>query len=114
MISNHERYMISQLCYELYKVDWKRRHMITADREMDTVKSYYETLIDGVSNYGSDDFLDDTEYTYDDYLNDFGYDGELYVCYEEFWDNEYRDEDYICGLLNDEKLIAMYHMDIGE
>ena len=30
--------MISKLCYELYKVDWKRNHMITADREMASIK----------------------------------------------------------------------------
>lgn len=99
MISNRERYMISMLCYELYKVDWKHKHMITADREMDSIKGYYEVHPD----------MDDTEYTYNDYLEEFGYDGELYVCYEEFWENEYQDDDYMCSLLNNEKLIAMYH-----
>ncbi len=107
MISNHERYMISMLCYELYKVDWKHRHMITADREMDSIKDYYEGLADM-------DDMDDAEYTYNDYLEEFGYDGELYVCYEEFLENEYRDGDYMCSLLDNEKLIAMYHKDIKE
>lgn len=95
--------MICRLCYELYKVDWKHSHMITAEREMDSIKSYYEDLVD-----------DDTEYTYNDYLEEFGYDGELYVCYEEFLDVEYMDEDYICSLLDNEKLIAMYRKDIKE
>lgn len=96
--------MISRLCYELYKVDWKRNHMITADREMDSIKDYYEGLVD----------MDDTEYTYNDYLEEFGYDGELYVCYEEFLETEYLEDDYICGLLDNEKLIAMYYQDIRE
>ena len=95
--------MISKLCYELCKIDWKHSHMITKEREMDSIKNYYEDLVD-----------DDTEYTYNDYLEEFGYDGELYVCYEEFLETEYLDEDYICSLLDNEKLIAMYHNAIKE
>lgn len=98
MLSNNEKYMISMLCYELYKVDWKQSHMITAKREMDAIKGYYESLKD----------MDESEYTYDNYLEEFGYGGELYACYEEFFENEYEDESYICNLLNDEELITLY------
>lgn len=94
--------MIKRLCYELYKVDWKHSHMITKDREMDSIKDYYEGLVDN-----------ETEYSYNDYLEEFGYDGELYVCYEEFLDNEYLEEDYICSLLNNKRLIATYYQDIN-
>ena len=104
MIRNYERHMISMLCYELYKVDWKHSHMITVEREMDSIKDYYECLTD----------MDDMEYTYNDYLEEFGYDGELYVCYEEFLENEYRDEGYICSLLDNENLIDMYRKDLKE
>ena len=96
--------MISKLCYELYKVDWKRNHIITTDRDMDSIKDYYDGLVD----------IDDAENTYNDYLEEFGYNGELYVCYEEFLENEYLEDDYICGLLDNEKLIAMYYKDIRE
>ena len=92
---------ISKLCYELYKVDWKHYHMITNDTEMDSIKDYYEGLVD-----------DDTEYTYEDYLNEFGYGGELYVCYEEFCDTEYRDKEYMCRLLDNEKMIKLYYEDV--
>lgn len=103
--------MISRLCYELYKVDWKRRHMIMADREMDSIKDYYECVRDMTIPYFT---LDGSEYTYNDYLEEFGYDGELYVCYEEFLEVEYLEEDYICGLLDNEKLIAMYYENLKE
>lgn len=93
--------MISRLCYELYKVDWKRSHMITEKREMDSIKDYYKGLVDN-----------DTEYIYNDYLEEFGYDGELYVCYEEFLDMEYHDKEYMCSLLGDEELISLYYKDI--
>lgn len=98
--------MISKLCYELYMVDWKRSHMISADREMDSIKDYYEFIVE--SDYN------ENLYTYDDYIEEFGYDGELYVCYDEFLEAEYLDDDYICGLLDNEKLIAMYYKDVKE
>ena len=92
--------MISKLCYELYKVDWKRNN-ITTDIEIDNIKGYYEGLVDN-----------DTDYTYEDYVSEFGYGGYLYACYDEFCESEYLDKDYICGLLNDDKLIQMYLEDI--
>lgn len=96
--------MIRELCYELYKVDWERNHMITAERKMDSIKNYYECLVDVSSN----------QYTYNDYIEEFGYDGELYVCYEEFLETEYLEDDYICSLLDNGKLIDMYYKDIKE
>ena len=93
---------IRKLCYELYKNDWKHSH-ITKEREMDSIKDYYEGLIDN-----------DSEYTYEDYIEEFGYDGELYVCFEEFCDAEYYDVDYMRTLLDNDKLINIYHKDIEE
>lgn len=94
---------IKKLCYELYKVDWKHDHGITPKREMMTIKDYYEGLVD-----------DDAEFTYEDYLEEFGYDGEIYACYDEFCDNEYEDEEYMRLLLKKKKLINLYLKDIGE
>lgn len=93
--------MISKLCYELYKIDWKHSHMITKDREMDSIKNHYEVFINN-----------ETEYTYNDYLEKFGYDGELYVCYEEFLNAEYLMEDYIKELLDNDDLFMMYLEDL--
>ena len=92
---------IRKLCYELYKIDWKHSHMITKEREMDSIKDYYEGLIDN-----------DSEYTYEDYIEEFGYGEELYVCYEEFCDAEYYNVDYMRTLLDNDELINMYHKDI--
>ena len=94
---------IRKLCYELYKIDWKHSHMITKEREMDSIKDYYEGLIDN-----------DSKYTYEDYIEEFGYDGELYVCFEEFCDAEYYDVDYMHTLLDNDRLINIYHEDIEE
>ena len=93
---------IRKLCYELYKIDWKHSH-ITKEREMDSIKDYYEGLIDN-----------DNEYTYEDYIEEFGYNGELYVCFEEFCDAEYYNVDYMRTLLDNDRLINIYHEDIEE
>ena len=93
---------IRKLCYELYKIDWKHSH-ITKEREMDSIKDYYEGLVDN-----------DSEYTYEDYIEEFGYNGELYVCFEEFCDAEYYNVDYMRTLLDNDKLINIYHEDIEE
>lgn len=97
---------IRHLCYELYKLDWKQSHMITAEKEMASVKDYYACLADY-------EMEDESEYSYTDYLEEFGYDGgELYVCYEEFCDAEYHDKKYIRRLLSDANLVAIYLADV--
>lgn len=93
---------IAQLCYELYKIDWKYSHMITKDREMDSLKNYFEDAR----------YFPDGDYSYHDYLEEHGYDGELYACYDEFCETEYLDEEYIKGLLDNEELLAIYYADI--
>lgn len=94
--------MIEKLCYELYKLDWKHSHGITKDIEMDSIKDYYEGLVDS-----------DTTYSYNDYLEEFGYDGEIYVCFEEFLTSEYQDSCYMKSLLNNDELIKRYNTDIS-
>ena len=95
--------MIKKLCYELYKLNWEYDHNITAETKASLLKDYFGNLVDNLADY-----------TFSDYLEEFGYDGDLYVCYEEFLDNEYLEEDYICSLLDNENLIAAYYQDINE
>jgi hypothetical protein len=100
--------MISKLCYELYKIGWKQYH-IDIERERKSIKDYYEFLMEE-----DNEDVNVFTYTYNDYLEEFGYDGELYVCYEEFCETEYLEEDYIRVLLNDESLLKMYYEDIKQ
>lgn len=95
---------ISELAYELYKVQWKKDHMITAEIEQDALKDYYEGLVDF-----------DGSYSFDDYIEEYGYlDGEIYACYEEFMDTEYLDEEYMKNLLNNDSLFEQYEYDVQE
>lgn len=95
---------IKELCYELYKIDWKQNHGIT-------LKFEEENLIDYFEGYHLLEF--DEDYTYNQFIEDYGYQGILYVCYDEFLDNEYTDKDYIKSLLP-EALYQKYLKDIEE
>ena len=97
--------MVSKYAYELYKIDWKHSHEITEEKEIRCIKDYY----DGFEEDG-----DDEDYSFEEYLEELGYDGECYVCYDEFLDNEYLDKEYIESLLKDKKLIRLYHKDVKE
>lgn len=88
---------IKKLCYELYKNDWMREHGITHEMQQDAIKNFYEEF-SACSG----------EYTFEDYLRDYGFEGKIYACFDEFLDNEYSDEDYICKLLDNTNLIDLY------
>ena len=73
---------IRELAYELYKMDWMRR--ISCDIQMDTLKDYYQETTE-----------EDREvYTFEDYVLEYGYSGQLYVGFNEFLRAEYLDELY--------------------
>lgn len=84
----HE-YQLKELAYELYKVDWENDH-ISLERKLAEYRLYCLTSLED-GDYGC--------YSFEDWLFDNGYDGELYVCFNEFLGAEYQDEDYMKYLL---------------
>lgn len=94
---------IRKLAYELYKIDWKDSHGIIPRVEKDNLKLYSEYLTDF-----------DSSYSYEDYLEDYGYYGQLYVCFNEFLDYEYQDVAYMKGLFSNDKLFQKYLKDRNE
>lgn len=98
--------IIRNLCYELYIEDWKKSHNITREDEMMEMLNYFSEI--EPSEYKQCNF------TYHDYLNGCGYrNGELYVCYDEFIDNEYQEDEYIRELLKyNKKFYNMYKEDL--
>ena len=97
------------LCYSLYQLDWKKRHNITPEVEEKAIKSYLE-------EYEPKDFTnaEPPAQTFQEYLDEVGYDGEYFVCFEEFLECEYQDHDYIMELLSgmDIKHVIEYEKDI--
>lgn len=76
--------------YEMYKTDWISR--LPKETLIRAREEYFESL---------DDFgYEMSDYSFEDFLNDRGYDGQLYACKDEFIDAELRDSSYINNLLN--------------
>ena len=78
----------SELLYELYKQDWISRH-ITDDRLFNAQRAYADYVAECILNGEGFEFE-----SYDDFIEEEGFDGELYACYDEFMDNEFEDEEY--------------------
>lgn len=80
--------------YELYKIDWMRR--ISPDDLIDARRDYYE------GGYPE-------THTFDEYLEEFGFDSQIYACFDEFFENELRDTEYMLNLIGtSEKLKDFY------
>ena len=92
---------ISELCYELYKEDWKWLFGVSRNAEQRYLIDYYLYTLS-----------EDDSITYEEYIEEYGYSGNLYVCYDEFLDNEYRDEEYMLALLSNKMLQEEYLKDI--
>ena len=90
---------ISELGYELYKIDWERR--ISAERKQDVWKNYYQDA-------------NIKDYPFLKYFEDVGYDGELYVWYDEFLNAEYLNELYMKELFDNDELFAEYQKDLKD
>ncbi|MCR5021472.1 hypothetical protein [Ruminococcus sp.] len=92
VITNLRKY-----AYKLYKAEWINR--ISTERQLDVIRNYIEEGI-------SDGF--DVNENFEEYLNERGFDGELYCCYDEFIEGEYRDEDYMRTLFDNEDIFNYY------
>ena len=98
---------ISEIAYELYKLDWTNSN-VSEKMQLDALREYFKYRKECIENNEEID-------SFDEWLWEVGYGhGSLYVCYEEFCDEEYRDRDYIRYLLDDTELFLMYCEDIAE
>ncbi len=85
-------YTIDELAYKLYKTNWVNSR-ISPEVQLDTIREWYKySNGEGLSTY----------------IEEEGYHGALYVCYEEFMDAEFRDEEFMKELLKDPELIDQY------
>lgn len=92
-------YGITEIAYELYKQDWIETHT-TATQRLNDIRIWAETEIENHD--------EDMACSYEECREEFGYDGELYACYDEFLDSEYLDKEYMYYLLQDKTLIEAY------
>lgn len=84
--------MIARLAYELYKEAWVQN--ISPKTIQNTKAEYGKAFVNG-----------DFDGSLSEYINEYGYGGQLYVCLDEFLNAEYRDTEYM------KELFAMYLTD---
>ena len=80
---------IKQIAYEKYKLDWLLRHGYTLT-----------DLIAELDLIQESDPCESISQLFTDWESDFGFNSEIWVCYQEFLDNEYQDKGYMRQLLN--------------
>ena len=95
---------ISKVAYQRYKDDWIATHTSESDRRQAQAEylEYQEEC----------NRLDQEADSFDEWIEDVGYGGSIYVCYDEFCDIEYHDKAYMRDLLVDKALVALYYRDI--
>ena len=90
---------IKEFAYELYKAKWIGSHC--------NLQIMEETIIDAFEDGIS----------VQDYIREYGFKGsnECFVCYEEFIDNEYQDEDIMTEIFGgEEKYLDLWEKDLSE
>ena len=95
---------IREIAYKIYKQDWIDTHTTKKSR-LDVLREYYMEKIECLTNGVNID-------TFEGWLWENGYLGDIYSCYEEFLDNEYQDEEYMVDLLCYAPLVCMYIEDL--
>ena len=85
---------LKEYLYEKYKEDWVKEH-ISENRLLKTKGLYKEYLQEFDEG--------DEKPSFEDYIEENGYEGECYVCFDEFCENELKNKEYILGLLKGEQ-----------
>lgn len=78
---------IKKIAYEKYKLDWMLRHGYTLE---DLVRSLSDCM---------EEVNEDFVVVFDIWESDYGFGSEIWVCFDEFIDNEYQDKGYMKQLL---------------
>ena len=102
---------IKEKAYQLYKLDWLNSHGYTMEDIIYRVMSILDENDFDFKNFNMSG--NDARYVLD-LLEEIGFNGEIYVCFDEFLNNEYQDEGYIMALLDNEALFEEYLKDIEE
>lgn len=87
---------LKEIAYELYKIDWERDH-ISTEWKLATYRLYELEFLEY-------DFRE----TFDEWLFEQGYDGEIYACFDEFIVYEYQDYEYMKYLLGNSVFLKAY------
>lgn len=91
---------IRQKAYKKYQHDWMISHGIGED-----------ALNKVIQEYVADTKEDCPEMAFSEWLFEHGFDGSIWVCYDEFLGTEYQDKEYMVYLLTEDEY-ALYKADL--
>lgn len=90
-------------CYELYQLDWLMTHGHSLQDVFKVLREgYIENCSSGNIDGGTN--CDEDFDAMEEYFKEQGFNGEIFACEEEFYDNEYQDKDYMMHLLPEDML----------
>lgn len=81
--------------YEAYKADWIHSH-VTPEQVLDNYRNY---ISDAITQVQID--ANKVPWSPEEYIEELGYGYESYACYDEFLENEYKDPEYMVGLIGE-------------
>lgn len=103
---NNEYDNIRDIAYMMYKIDWVNSH-ISAERQLEAARQYYDYLQECISEGYQ-------ETSFEEWIEENGFGGAIYVCYDEFCGSEYCDKEYMRNLLKNENMLINYENDVAE
>lgn len=92
---------IKRKTYDRYRLDWMTSHGITLEVINKAVSEFINTRIEDP----------ECKMSFSEYIEERGFDGMIWACFEEFLECEYRDASYVKTLLS-EVDYAIYLVDI--
>lgn len=87
---------IEVTAYKKYKEYWLKERPYSKEFMNQIVSEYLEECKE----------RDDENYSFEEYIDEHGYHGECYVCFEEFLMYEYQDDDFMKELLTPEEFLT--------
>ena len=82
---------LKRIAYEKYQLDWLKNHNFSIK---DLLQKIEKIPFSRERNIVEDKL---------DAFEEIGFDGEIYVCFKEFLDNEFQEKDYMKFLLTEEE-----------
>lgn len=104
-IPNEQIDEFKKSCYEKYQLKWMIDHGYSLQDIFNVCREGVFHVVETSSSVGWDFFCDEVE----DYFDEVGFNGNIYACEEEFYDNEYLDENYMKSILS-QKEIEFYNL----
>lgn len=86
---------ITEIAYEKYKLNW----MLSHGHTLTDLITELENMIEEEPSTSLQSLFEDWEYG-------FGFNSEIWASYEEFMDNEFWDDEYMCSLLTMNEFIT--------